>query len=209
MIQYMNTPVKSAIDKVATLPGIGPKSAQRIVSYLLKQPAEKVAEFTEALLSARMAIKSCSECGCVYDTDGCRFCRSVKRNRAEICVVAETKDAELLDGANTYTGLFHVLGGVISAMNGIGPDQLKCSMLLRRLTDHPEVKEVILALPPTMDGDTTSFYLNKQINKVRPDVKVTMISRGIPIGSSLEYVDELTLGKSLSQRVVYHLSDAA
>ncbi|HHL53203.1 MAG TPA: recombination protein RecR [Flammeovirgaceae bacterium] len=193
--------VEKAVAEVAKLPGIGKKSALRIVLHLLKQPPTETELLSEALQTLRQQIRHCRVCYNIADEEVCSICSSPRRDRSLICVVEDMRDVMAIENTGQYSGLYHVLGGVISPLDGIGPEDLKLEALLERLQNSTEpVKELILALPATVEGDTTAFYLNKKLQPF--DIRLTSIARGVPVGSELEYTDEVTLGRSIMNRVV-------
>lgn len=187
---------------MAKLPGIGKKTALRLVLHLIKEKEVKTQALTEALSRLRANIKFCKTCHNISDDEECAICRSHRRERAVICVVEETNDVMAIENTAQYTGLYHVLGGVISPVNGIGPADLKIETLVQRLAAaNGTVKEIILALSPTMEGDTTAFYLHRKLKEF--PVKITSIARGVPVGGELEYADEITLGRSITGRTLF------
>lgn len=188
------------MNEFSRLPGIGKKTALRLVLHLLKQEKYEVFNFTDAVRLLRDEIKYCRVCHNISDTDVCNICGNPGRNHQLICVVESVKDVMAVENTQQYTGVYHVLGGVISPMDGVGPADLTVSQLEARLADG-SVGEVILALPTTMEGDTTNFYLYKRLEKL--SVKVTTIARGVSIGDELEYIDEVTLGRSLVNRQLF------
>lgn len=199
----MNFPsklVENAVNEIAKLPSIGKKTALRLVLHLLKENELNTELLADALVNLRRNIRYCKECHSISDQEVCSVCKSHHRERELICVVEDTKDVLAIENTNHYRGLYHVLGGILSPIHGIGPDQLNIESLLSRLT-LGEVKEIILALPTTMDGETTSFYLAKKIKE--SGVKISSIARGIPLGSDLEYMDEMTIGRSIVRRIAY------
>ncbi len=195
--------IEEAVNQVSKLPGIGKKTALRLVLHLIKEKRETTFALTEALSTLRDNILFCKQCHNISDAAVCSICTSHRRDSSLVCVVEDTKDVMAIENTAQYNGLYHVLGGVISPMNGVGPSELKIDSLVKRLSDPPgQIKEVILALSPTMEGDTTSFYIHKRIKEF--PVKVTVISRGIAIGGDLEYADEITLGRSISARTLFN-----
>lgn len=187
---------------MAKLPGIGKKTALRLVLHLIKAREENTFALTESLSNLRQNIKFCKSCHTICDHDVCAICASPRRDRTMVCVVEDVKDVMAIENTAQYNGLYHVLGGVISPVNGIGPTDLKIESLVDRLHRIPhEVKEVILALSPTMEGDTTAFYINRRIKDAA--VKVSVIARGVPVGGDLEYADEITLGRSITGRTLF------
>ncbi len=200
----MNFPpklVENAIEEISKLPGIGKKTALRLVLHLLKQDKITTSHLSEALNRLREDTQYCSTCHIISDTTDCT-CKTIKRELTTICVVQDTPDVIAIENTAQYRGLYHVLGGVISPIEGIGPEELNIDTLIKRIKDsEPKIEEVILALNPTMEGDTTAFYLTKKLKEF--EVKVTSIARGIPIGGELEFADEVTLGRSIMTRTTY------
>jgi recombination protein RecR len=190
-------PVARLIEEFARLPGIGPKTAQRLTFYLLRMPAEYSKALSEAIVHMKEAVRLCSVCMNITDRDPCAICRSETRDRTVICVVEEPMDVLALERTRAFKGVYHVLHGAISPLEGIGPDQLKIQELLRRLQDGT-VKEVILATNPNTEGEATLMYLTKLIHPL--GVKVTEPGRGLPMGGDLEYADEVTLARALESR---------
>jgi len=201
-VEYPSKLIENAVNQIAKLPGIGKKTALRLALHLIRDKAENTTALTEALDSLRAKIKFCATCNNISDEDVCAICASHKRDRAILCVVEDVKDVMAIENTSQFTGLYHVLGGVISPMNGVGPTDLKIESLVSRLNhNESEIKEVILALSPTMEGDTTAFYINKRIKDL--SLKVSVIARGIPVGGDLEYADEITLGRSILGRTLF------
>jgi len=201
-VEYSSKLIEEAVNQIAKLPGIGKKTALRLVLHLVKSKEESTTSLTDALNKLRTNIKFCKSCHTISDTELCGICASHRRDRTLVCVVEDVKDVMAIENTAQYNGLYHVLGGVISPMHGIGPADLKIESLVSRL--HPgqtEVKEVILALSPTMEGDTTAFYINKRIKDAA--VKISVIARGVPVGGDLEYADEITLGRSITGRTLF------
>jgi len=200
----MNFPsklVENAVEEIAKLPGIGRKTALRLVLHLLKQPVSNSEFLAEAIINLRRDIKYCSECHVISDTTDCT-CKTMNTDTSVICVVEDTPDVLAIRNTGQYNGMFHVLGGRISPLEGIGPEDLFIDHLIKRIeAGNDEVKEVILALSGTMEGDTTAFYLTKKLSPL--GVKITTIARGIPVGSELEYADEVTLGRSIASRTLF------
>lgn len=200
----MNFPpklVEDAIEEISKLPGIGKKTALRLVLHLLKQDESASTNLADALVKLREDTKYCGTCHIISDTTECT-CKTIKRDLTTICVVQDTPDVIAIENTAQYRGLYHVLGGVISPIEGIGPEELNIDSLINRIKDsEPRIEEVILALNPTMEGDTTAFYLTKKLKEL--GIKVTTIARGIPIGGELEYADEVTLGRSIITRTIY------
>ena len=195
--------LEQAVDEFGRLPGVGKKTALRLVLHLLKQSDGEVLRFTGAINQLKEQIKYCSTCFNISDNAVCEICASPKRDHSLICVVEDTRDVMAIENTNQYQGVYHVLGGLISPMDGVGPSDLKIESLVDRLRKE-DVKEVILALSATMEGDTTIFYLYRKL-KEQP-VQISTIARGIAFGGELEYVDEITLGRSIATRVPYERS---
>jgi recombination protein RecR len=193
--------LESLIDELSKLPQIGRKTAQRLAMFIIKQPREEVEKLSKALLEIKDKIKFCNVCCNITEDDVCKICSSEKRNRNIICVVEDPKDVYAIEKTNEYRGLYHVLHGRISPLDGIGPNDIKIKELLYRLDEKDEnnVEELILALNPTVEGETTILYLNKLIRPL--NLKITRIARGIPIGADLEFADEVTLAKAIEGRV--------
>ncbi len=202
-MNYSSRLLENAVDEFARLPGIGPKTALRLALHLLRQEEADVKRFSESVLKLRTDIKYCTECGNLSDDQLCPVCLSEKRDRGLICVVEDTRDVMAIENTSQYYGLYHVLGGLISPMNGIGPSDLRIDMLIKRVKESG-IKEVILALSATMEGDTTIFYIYKKLKVF--DITLTTIAKGISFGGELEYVDEVTLGRSILSRVPYENS---
>lgn len=195
---YSSKLIEQAITEVAKLPGIGKKSALRIVLHLLRQETIETSLLTATLQDLRENIKYCSVCFNISDNDICSICSSHKRDEALICVVEDMRDVMAIENTDQYFGKYHVLGGIISPLDGIGPDELNIASLVKRLEGNSKVREIIVALPATVEGDTTAFYLTKKLQSF--NIRITGIARGVPVGSELEYTDELTLGRSIMDR---------
>lgn len=190
-------PLAKLIEYFQKLPSIGPKTAQRLALHLLKMPQSDVERFAEAMIEAKTTISYCDICFNMSQSNPCEICQNTSRNREIICVVNETKDLIAIEKTNEYNGLYHVLQGLISPIDGIGPNDIRIKELLTRVHDN-EIKEVILALNPSVEGEATSLYLNKLLKPF--GIKISRIAFGIPLGSELEYADELTLIKALEAR---------
>ncbi len=200
---YPSKLLENAVEAIGTLPGIGRRSALRLAMYLLKQPQENVHHFTEAIASLRDNVKYCRECMMISDTDVCAICSDKTRDRSTICVVQSVRDVMSIEATGQYHGLYHILGGVISPINGVGPSDLTIRELVERVSKYtPGSLELILALSGDVEGETTSFYIYRQIS--RYNVKVTSLARGLGFGDDLEYADELTLGRSITGRQPFH-----
>ena len=197
MISTSETLEKLA-EELSKLPSIGRKTAHRIALYLAKSPAEEVKQLADSLLLLKQNIKSCSICCNITETDPCPICSSDKRNKNLICIVEETSDLYAIEKTNEYKGLYHVLHGIISPLDGIGPEDIRVKELLIRLKDN--VDEIILALNPSVEGEYTITYLTKLIKPL--NIKISRIARGIPVGTDLEFADEITLAKAIEGRIV-------
>ena len=202
----MNFPSKileNAVNEVAQLPGIGKRSALRLVLHLLNRPKEQTQYLTEALNKMRNDIKFCKNCHNISDTEICEICANPKRNPHIICVVEDVRDVMAIENTAQFKGIYHVLGGKISPIEGIGPHHLNIESLVDKVKNN-DVSEVIFALSSTMEGDTTNFYIFKQIEKFA--IKISTIARGIAVGDEIEYADEITLGRSILNRIPFENS---
>ena len=195
MITYTK-PLSKLINHFEKFPGIGPRTAQRLALFILKQPESTIRDFSKALLDAHSNVGRCKKCFNLTSEDECEICRNTERNQKLICVVAETKDLLALERAREFKGVYHVIGGLISPMDSVGPELLEIRSLVERVSKS-EIDEIILALTPSVEGDTTSLYIGKLLS---PFTKVTRIAYGLPMGSELEYVDEVTLARALEGR---------
>ena len=191
-------PLARLIEYFQKLPSIGPKTAMRLALHVIKMPENEVSNFANAMLDAKSKISYCSICFNMSSTDPCEICSDNTRNRSVICVVAETKDLMAVEKTNEYRGLYHVLQGLISPIDGIGPDDIRIKELLYRVSQN-DIKEVILALNPSVEGEATSLYLSKLLKPF--NIKISRIAFGLPMGSELEYADEMTLACALEGRV--------
>lgn len=199
-MNYPSQLIENAVNEISKLPGIGKKTALRLTLHLLKREEQQTRSLSEALVAMRTQSQFCRRCHNISDGELCNICKSPKRDSSLLCVVVDTRDVLAIENTSQFNGTYHVLGGIISPLEGIGPADLHIDSLLARVANE-EIREVILALSPTMEGDTTAFYLQK---KLRPlGVKISTIARGIPIGGDLEYADEVTLGRSIVSRVAY------
>ncbi len=189
--------IAALIEHFQKFPSIGPKSAQRMAFYLLRMPANEVEKFARAMIEAKQNTKTCEICFNISSESPCEICTSTSRDKSIICVVAETKDLIAVEKTNEYKGLYHVLQGLISPMDGIGADDIRIKELLNRLTSD-EIQEIILALPPSVEGEATSLYLTKLIKPF--GIKISRIAFGLPVGADLEYADEITLAKAIEGR---------
>jgi recombination protein RecR len=201
-MDYPSKLIENAVNEIAKLPGIGKKTALRLVLHLVKEKEDKTAALTEALNRLRTQVRFCKTCHTISDHEECSICTSPRRDHSILCIVEESKDVMAIENTSQYLGVYHVLGGIISPIQGIGPTELKIDSLISRVgSKESEIKEVILALSPTMEGDTTAFYLHRRLRDF--PVKITSIARGIPMGGDLEYADEITLGRSITARVLF------
>ena len=198
--QYPSQLLEKAVGEFAKLPGIGRKTAMRLVLHLLKQEKSAVESFGNAITTLKREVKYCKVCHNISDTEICRICSNPNRDASTVCVVESIRDVMAVEATQQYTGLYHVLGGVISPMDGISPSDLEIESLVERVREGG-VKEVILALSPNMEGDTTNFFIFRKLALF--DVKMSVIARGISIGDELEYADEVTLGRSIVNRTLF------
>ena len=194
--------LQKAVDQFSTLPGIGKKSALRMALFILKQPKENVELFASSLVNLSRNVQHCSECNMISDSPVCPICSDRRRNRGIICVVESIRDVLSIENMQIYNGLYHVLGGIISPMDGVGPSDLPITELEKRI-EGGEVKEVVLALSTSMEGETTSYFIYNRLKKY--DIKITAIARGVAFGDDLEYTDELTLAKSIENRQPFNI----
>ncbi len=194
--------LQKAVDQFSTLPGIGKKSALRMALFILKQPKENVELFASSLVNLSRNVQHCSECNMISDSPVCPICSDRRRNRGIICVVESIRDVLSIENTQTYNGLYHVLGGIISPMDGVGPSDLPIAELEKRI-EGGDVKEVVLALSTSMEGETTSYFIYNRLKKY--DIKITAIARGVAFGDDLEYTDELTLAKSIENRQPFNI----
>ena len=199
--QYPSRLLENAVSQFSRLPGIGRKTALRLVLHLLRQDTEDVEKLAAALTTMKHEVKRCKVCHNISDQDICPICSDPRRDRSVVCVVENIQDVMAIENTQQYHGLYHVLGGIISPMDGIGPNDLEINSLVERVGEG-EVKEVILALSPTMEGDTTNFYIFRKL-AAADDLRITVIARGISVGDELEYTDEVTLGRSILNRTPF------
>ncbi len=198
---YPSQLLEKAVQQFAKLPGIGRKTALRLVLHLLRQEEEEVTQLADAISRMRKEVRRCKVCHNISDSELCPICSNPRRDGSTICVVENIQDVMAVENTQQFHGLYHVLGGVISPMDGIGPSDLEIESLVERVSNG-EVKEVILALSSTMEGDTTNFYIFRKLAPYH-DVKISIIARGISVGDELEYTDEVTLGRSILNRTVF------
>ena len=200
----MNIPSKileNAVDQIASLPGIGKKTALRLALSLLKRSQSEVSDFVEAIDELKRSIKLCDTCYNLSDEPTCKVCSNPARDQQIICIVEDIRDVMAIESTSQFKGVYHVLGGIISPMDGIGPGDLRINELLSRIDKNKEIKEIILALSTTMEGDTTAFYLYRKLDE--KGLEISTIARGVSIGDELEYIDEVTLGRSILHRTPY------
>ena len=220
MNQYPSILLSDAVDQFASLPGVGRKTALRLVLHLLRQPDKDVEAFAGALTRLKQEVKYCRVCHTISDQEVCPICQSHSRDKHTICVVENVQDVMSIENTGQYNGLYHVLGGIISPMDGVGPSDIEIDSLVNRI-EKDDIREVILALPTTMEGDTTNFYIYRRLqNLIKGDIasspdrlidslphplKISQIARGVAIGNELEYTDEITLGRSIVNRIEFKL----
>jgi len=202
LTSYPSILLSKAVDQFASLPGIGRKTALRLVLYLLRQSDKDVEAFTSALTTLKLDVHYCRICHTISDQEICPICQSHSRDKHTLCVVENVQDVMSIENTGQYHGLYHVLGGIISPMDGIGPSDLEIDSLIARIQPE-EIREVILALPTTMEGDTTNFYIYRRLISLQmtDNLRISQIARGVAIGNELEYTDEITLGRSIINRV--------
>lgn len=198
--EYPSLLLEKAIDEFAKLPGIGKKTALRLVLHLLRQDTDEVETFGNALIRLKNDVKYCEVCHSISDTVRCQICSNINRDHSLVCVVENVRDVMAVEATQQYSGVYHVLGGIISPMDGVGPSDLEINSLVKR-AESGEVKEIILALSSTMEGDTTNFYLFRKL--AHTSVRISIIARGISVGDELEYADEVTLGRSIVNRLPF------
>ena len=198
-MDYPSDSIRQVVEELAKLPGIGKKTALRLALHLLRTPPEDNNRLGQAILDLRRNTQLCSRCANLSDGEVCRICADLNRKQEMICIVADVRDVMALERTNHYFGVYHVLGGLINPLAGIGPAQLNIDTIVERAKD---VQEIILALPATPEGETTAFFIAKKLNGLK--LRISNIARGIPVGSELEFADELTLARSIQQRTEYH-----
>jgi recombination protein RecR len=199
-MQFPTRLVEDAVLEISRLPGIGKKTAMRLALHLLRSPESQTVDLASAMLNMRTQTKYCRQCHHISESELCQICDNPRRDQSTICVVEDSRDVLAIEETAQYRGLYHVLGGIISPMSGIGPEELHIETLI----DHAkteDVREVIMAISPTMEGDTTAFYLSKRLSAC--GVRISSIARGVPLGGELEYTDALTLGRSILTRTDY------
>ncbi|WP_290382167.1 recombination mediator RecR [uncultured Muribaculum sp.] len=198
--EYASTLLETAVNELSRLPGIGRKTALRLALHILRQDEKYGIELGEAIINLRNGIRYCTTCHNISETDTCPICSNPSRDASTVCVIESVKDVMSFENTRQFNGLYHVLGGVISPMDGIGPDQLEIESLVERVANGG-VKEVILALSATMEGETTNFYIYRRLGTL--PVKITQLARGVSVGNEIEYTDEITLGRSLLNRTLF------
>ena len=189
--------IQELIDELGRLPGVGPKSAQRIAFYLLQADEDQAKRLAEVLTEVKERVRFCEQCGNVAEAELCNICRDPRRSKASICVVEESKDVQAIERTREFKGLYHVLGGAISPIEGIGPDNLRIKELVSRLAD-PDIKEVIIATDPNLEGEATATYLTRMLSPM--GITISRLASGLPVGGDLEYADEITLGRAFEGR---------
>ena len=195
--------MEDAVEQLATLPSIGKRTALRLVLQLLNRKPEEIERFAQAFITMKAKVKHCATCGNISDEELCFICVNPQRTRSIICVVEDVRDVMAIEETSSYKGIYHVLGGIISPMDGIGPSDLNIPSLVEK-AGGGEVEEIIFALSPTMEGDTTNFYLYKKLKEC--DIRITTLSRGVTVGSELHYADGLTLGRSIVNRTEFKIN---
>ena len=195
--------IENAVNEISNLPGIGKKTALRLVLYLLRQPKDQSKNLANAISEMRLNVNFCKNCNNISDLDVCEICSNPRRDQSVICVVEDIRDVMAIEKTSSFNGLYHVLGGKISPIDGIGPDDLNIQSLVEKVKHNP-IKEVIFALSTTMEGDTTNFYIYRQISDY--NIATSTIARGISVGDDLEYADEITLGRSIKDRIPFEKS---
>ena len=195
--------LENAVNEMSQLPGIGKRTALRLVLFLLQQPKSQTKDLSNSLIELIDKVILCKSCNNISDYELCEICSNNKRDKSTICVVEDIRDVMAIESTGQYFGIYHVLGGKISPIEGIGPNQLNISSLIEK-TNHNDISEIIFALSATMEGDTTNFYLYKQLESNK--VKITTIARGVSVGNELEYTDEVTLGRSIIKRIPFENS---
>lgn len=199
-MDFPSKTLENAVNEISQLPGIGKRTALRLALHILKQPEEKIDSLADSIKILRKTINFCNECYNISDNETCQICLNFNRENGELCVVEDIRDVMAIENTSQFKGRYHVLNGLISPIDGVGPADLKIDSLIERVKGG-KIKEVIFALSATMEGDTTIFYVNKNLSGF--DVKISTIARGIPIGDELEYTDEVTLGRSILKRIPY------
>lgn len=200
--EFESSLLESAVTEISRLPGIGRKTALRLALHLLRQETPVAVSLGESIINMRRGIRYCRVCHNISEADTCPICADSRRDASTVCVVESVKDVLVFENTRQYRGLYHVLGGVISPIDGVGPDQLQIDSLVQRVASG-EISEVILALSATMEGDTTEYYIYRRLKALSRDVKITQLARGVAVGNEIEYTDEVTLGRSLLNRTLF------
>ena len=202
-MEFSSKFIENAVNEISNLPGIGKKSALRLVLFLLRQPESQSKNLANAISEMRLNVNFCKNCHNISDLDVCEICSNPRRDQSVICVVEDIRDVMAIEKTSSFNGLYHVLGGKISPVDGIGPDDLNIESLVEKVKNNP-IKEVIFALSTTMEGDTTNFYIYRQISAY--NIATSTIARGISVGDDMEYADEITLGRSITDRIPFEKS---
>jgi len=205
-MRYSSKLLEQAVSAFESLPGIGRKSALRLAMHILDENPDQVSNFSDQILSFRKNIKKCRVCNNISDNDVCEICCDASRHKGLVCVVESIRDVMAIEETGQFRGVYHVLGGVISPIEGIGPQDLNIDSLFSRIQDA-QISEIIMAISPTIEGETTIFFISKRLSKY--DVKISTIARGVAFGGELEYADEITLGRSIQARIPYHAYDTS
>ena len=205
-MEFKSSLLNQAVEQMASLPGIGKRTALRLVLHLLNKEKSEVSQFSNAFIRLKENVQFCDTCFNIADSNICNICANPKRDDSVICIVQDIRDVMAIESTGQYFGKYHVLGGVISPMEGVGPEDLTINSLLERVATGT-IKELIFGLPATMEGDTTNFFIYRKVQQM--DIKMSLISRGIGVGNQLEYIDELTLGKSIMNRSPYEINFSA
>jgi len=202
-MKYPSETIENSINEISKLPGIGKKTALRLSLHILKKEKEYSKSLADSIIDLKEKTRFCKECHVISDEELCRNCnnKNINIQKNKICIVEDTPDVIAIQNTNQYNGLFHVLSGLISPINGVGPDNLNIDSLIKRLEKNKEIEEIIFALSPNLEGDTTTFYISKKLSNF--NLKITTIARGVPIGGEIEYADEVTLGRSIITRINY------
>ena len=202
MSDYPSILLEQAVNQMASLPGIGRRTALRLVLHLLRQSDQEVEAFSNAFTRLKKEVVYCHTCHNISDTETCPICASVRRDHRTICVVENVQDVMSIENTGQYSGVYHVLGGIISPLEGIGPKDIEIDSLIERVAKG-DIDEIILALPTTMEGDTTNFYIYRRLQNIGAEIKISQIARGVAVGNQLEYTDEITLGRSIVNRTEF------
>ena len=202
-MKYPSETIENSINEISKLPGIGKKTALRLSLHILKKEKQYSKSLADSIIDLKEKTRFCKECHVISDKELCRNCddENISIQKNKICVVEDTPDVIAIQNTNQYNGLFHVISGLISPINGVGPDNLNIESLIKRIEKNKEIEEVIFALSPNLEGDTTTFYISKKLSNF--NLKITTIARGVPIGGEIEYADEVTLGRSIITRINY------